>query len=116
MDLTHKLGEAGKQALAVKLPEEAVKHSATPEATPPPAEHKDEHQDEHKTEHKAEATDGHGQGDKPKDKVDWTNVGGVFIGVNIIVIGLIMMIVIMIKKRRAKKGTAKTEEEVDTQL
>lgn len=101
MDLTHKLGEAGKKELKVKLPEEVVKQSVTAALEPKHDAHDDKvnEQEEH-------------SGDGP----DWLNVGGVFIGVNIIVVGLIVVLVIMIKKRRAKKGKAKAEEEVDTEL
>ena len=84
MDLTYKLGEAEKQPLTVKLPDEVVKNSAT--ASIEDEGKQQEHED-----------------DKSHDELDWQNAGGVFIGVNIVVIGLIVALVIMIKKRRARK-------------
>lgn len=76
MDLTHKLGEAGEQALEVKLPEDVVKNSATASI--------ESHDD------KSEPEEAHAKDDESSDDLDWLNVGGVFIGVNIIVIGLIV--------------------------
>lgn len=110
MDLTHKLGAADKQPLTVKLPEEVVKHSATPVVA------EDDNKQEHKQGPQDETNGGQEQTDKSDAKVDWKNVGGVFVGVNILVIGMIVVLVIAIKRRRAKKGKGKTEEEVDTEL
>jgi len=103
MNLSHKLGEAGKQALTVKLPEEVVKNSAT--ASIDGEADKNDHPDEHGNDD-----------DKAEGDLDWFNVGGVFIGVNVLVIGLIVMIVITLKKRRARKRTGKGDDEVDTEL
>lgn len=103
MNMSHKLGEAEKQALKVKLPEEVVKNSAT--AALDQEGDNNAHVDEHD------------QGDeKAGDALDWLNVGGVFIAVNVLILGLIIGIVIMVKKRRAKKGTSNEEDEVDTEL
>jgi len=100
MDLSHKLGETGKQELAVKLPEEVVKQSATAaldhDASNPELGGEEEH--------------------KAAEGLDWLNVGGVFIAVNVLVLALIVLIVIMIKKRRAKKGAGKEDDDVDTEL
>ena len=95
MKLSHKLGEAGKQSLTVKLSDEAVKNSAT-------GHDESEKSQEHNNE-----------GD---EELDWLNVGGIFIGVNVVVIGLIILIIIVIKKRRSRKGTSNEEEQVDTEL
>lgn len=97
MDLTHKLGEAKRQALNVKLPEDVVKNSAT--AAIGHDDDKNEHADE-----------------KADDGLDWLNVGGVFAAVNVLVIVFIVMLIIMVKKRRAKKGNTNAEDEVDTDL
>lgn len=96
MKLTHKLGEAGVAALKVKLPEEVVKHSATAAL------------DEAENQHEAD-------GPESAKGLSWLNVGGVFIVVNLLLIGGIISIIIMIKKRRAKNGAVQ-EEEVDTDL
>ncbi len=96
MDLKHKLGEAEKADLKVELPEEVVKNSATASVDELAGNSEEESADE--------------------EELNWTNAGGVFIGVNVLVIGTIVFLVIMLKKRRAKKGKSEPEEEFDTEL
>lgn len=100
MDLKHKLGVADKADLKVELPEEIVKQSATADL------------DQGDTVEGSEA----GEEEVHDEKLDWLNVGGVFIGVNVLVIGTIVFLIILIKKRRAKKGKGQQEEEIDTEL
>lgn len=101
MNLTHKLDEADKQPLKVKLPQEVMDDSATADKDtadkpePAPVENKE---------------------DTASDEIDWFKAGWVFIGVNALVLGLIVLLVVMIRRRRAKKGAGKTEEKVDTEL
>ena len=108
MNLSHKLGEAEKKMLSVKLPEEIVKQSVTaslePKVKDPAVEPGTE---QHDVEDKNKSD---------KEGLDWFNVGGVFIAVNILIFGLITLIVIMIKKRRAKKGVSHQEDDMDTDL
>ncbi len=109
IDLTHILGEAGNQVLKVKLPEDIVKNSAT--AVIDKKVDKNQHQ----------VMDEHGKSDektdnKNNDGLDWVNVGGVFVIVNVLVLILIVIIAIIIKKRRAKKGVSNEADEVDIEL
>ena len=103
------LGEAGNQVLKVKLPEDIVKNSAT--AVIDKKVDKNQHQ----------VMDEHGKSDektdnKNNDGLDWVNVGGVFVIVNVLVLILIVIIAIIIKKRRAKKGVSNEADEVDIEL
>ena len=106
MDLSHVLGVADKQDLKVTLPQAVLAKSATAEVDA--GEGKDSH---------AEPTDHVGDSSKEDGSLDWFNVGGVFVAVNVLVIGFIVMIIIMLKKRRARKGGKRDEaEDIDTDL